>query len=167
MSKKRILILGLGNELIGDDGVGVHAVRKLETLGFGQDVIILDIGTAILDALPYLYEAEQLIIIDAMKDGGGVPGTIYKTDLEGCISNGCIASMHGFDISRVMALAGRSRSLPGVVFGIEPELLNWSMNLSSPVAEVLPHLVKAVVAELRIFGLVKIKAQPRLSEERG
>lgn len=165
MSKKGMLILGLGNELIGDDGVGVHAVRKLQTLGLGQNVIILDIGTAILDALPYLYEAEQLIIIDAMKVGG-IPGTIYKTHLQECISNGCIASMHGFDISRVMALAGRSRSLPGLVFGIEPEFLNWSMSLSSPVADALPYLVGEVVVEVRASNSTNNRPS-HLAKERG
>lgn len=142
-----MLIMGLGNELLGDDGVGVHAVRQLMALELGQNVIILDIGTAILDALPYLHGAEQLIIIDAVK-GGGIPGTIYKTELKDCISNNFIASMHGFDISRVMALAGRSRTLSGLVFGIEPELLTWSMNLSLPVTTALPYLVDAVVAEV-------------------
>ena len=160
-----MLIMGLGNELLGDDGVGVHAVRQLMALELGQNVIILDIGTAILDALPYLYGAEQLIIIDAVK-GGGIPGTIYKTELKDCISNNCIASMHGFDISRVMALAGRSRALSGLVLGIEPELLTWSMNLSSSVTAALPYLVDAVVAEVHASGPANSKLS-HASDKRG
>ena len=62
------LVLGMGNMLLGDEGVGVHAALALmEDCPAGTEV--LDIGTAILDALPALERAERVIVMDAMKIG--------------------------------------------------------------------------------------------------
>jgi len=136
-------ILGLGNELLGDEGIGVHALRCLEKEDLSSDTVLVDVGTAILDALPLLEQAERIIIIDAMK-GAGVPGTIYTIPLADCSGNGCIASMHGFDIFRTMALVERTDTPPVTVFGVEPELLDWSMELSEKVAASLPFLIHEV-----------------------
>jgi hydrogenase maturation protease len=142
------LVLGLGNELLGDEGVGVHAARKLQLESLPEDTTVLDIGTAILDALPDLEHADRVIVIDAMKDGRS-PGTIYKIPLDHCRGSNSIASLHGFDIFRVIALAGRSKSPPVMVFGVEPELIDWSMTLSSSVIDSFPYLIRGVLEELR------------------
>jgi len=142
------LILGLGNELLADEGVGVHAVRRLQAETLPDKTIIREVGTAILDALDYMSEAERIIVIDAMK-AQGTPGTVYKITLADCGGTETIASMHGFDIHRVMALAGRSDHPQVMVFGIEPAKVSWSMQLSEPVAQSLDHLIAAVVQEVR------------------
>lgn len=142
------VILGIGNELLADEGVGVHAARRLgeETLP-GQTKVI-EVGTAILEALPELEQAERIIVLDAMKDGRPA-GTVYKIPLEQCSGTACIASMHGFDIFRVMALTGRTTPPPPVmVFGMEPAEVGWSMELSPAVAASLPYLLEAVRVEL-------------------
>lgn len=141
-------ILGLGNELLGDEGVGVHAARQLQKLDLPAGTQAIEVGTAILDALPILEAADRIIVLDAMKDGRK-PGTVYKIPLEDCSGSACIASMHGFDIFRVMALTGRTEPPPVLVFGVEPGLLSWSLDLSTVVFEALPHLVQAVLEELQ------------------
>lgn len=141
------VILGIGNELLGDEGVGVHAVRSLEKEPLPPGTRTLEVGTAILDALEELESADRVIVLDAMKDGGE-PGTVYKTTLDQCSGSSCIASMHGFDIFRVMALAGRNTPPPVTVFGVEPGVINWSLELSPQVADSLPHLLDAVQDEL-------------------
>ena len=141
------LILGIGNELLGDEGVGVHAARLLLAENLPPKTKILEVGTAILDALPDLEQADRVIILDAMKDDQP-PGTVYKISLDHCSGASCIASMHGFDIFRVMALAGRSSPPPVMVFGVEPLKVEWSLELSTPVTESIPHLLDAVRAEL-------------------
>lgn len=141
------VILGIGNELLGDEGVGVHAARRLEREQLPKRTKIVEVGTAILEALPELEQAERIIILDAMKDGRS-PGTVYKIPLEQCSGAACIASMHGFDIFRVMALAGRTTPPPVMVFGVEPGEVGWSMELSPPVAASLPYLLEAVQVEL-------------------
>ena len=144
----RTLILGLGNELLGDEGVGVHGVRLLQHLALPEDTVVLEIGTAILDALCELEQAERVIVLDAMRENSRA-GTIYKIPLDHCSGSPCIASMHGFDIFRVMALTGRAEPPPVMVFGVEPEMIGWSMALSPSIAESLPYLVEAVLRELQ------------------
>lgn len=140
----RTLILGLGNELLGDEGVGVHCARLLQELELPADTKVIAIGTAILDVLPELGQAERIIVLDAMK-AGGPPGTIYKIPLDHCSGSTCIASMHGFDIFRTMALTGYRKVPPVMVFGVEPKAIEWSMTLSPQVAECLPYLINAVL----------------------
>lgn len=141
------VILGIGNELLGDEGVGVHALRLLQEENLPEGIRCVEAGTAILDILPDLEEADRIIILDAMKDGGS-PGTVYKIPFEECSGAPCIASMHGFDIFRVMTLAGRTVPPPTIVFGVEPQEVSWSMQLSPVVADSMPYLLKAVRAEL-------------------
>ncbi|MFT5729847.1 MAG: hydrogenase maturation protease [Desulforhopalus sp.] len=141
------LILGIGNELLGDEGVGVHAARLLRKENLPKQIKIVEVGTAILEALPDLEQADRVIILDAMKDDQP-PGTVYKISLDHCSGASCIASMHGFDIFRVMALAGRSTPPPVMVFGVEPQKIEWSLELSTSVTESMPYLLDAVRAEL-------------------
>lgn len=140
------IILGIGNELLGDEGVGVHAARLLQLENLPGNTRVLEIGTSILDALQDLETAGRVIIVDAMKAGSS-PGTVYKVPLESCQGPTCIASMHGFDIFRVMALAGFSRTPPVTVFGVEPALIDWSMELSPAVSQAMPFLLEAVRQE--------------------
>jgi hydrogenase maturation protease len=141
------LILGMGNLLLGDEGVGVHAARALLKGGCLPGTEILEIGTGILDALPAMETAERIIIIDAMK-GQAKAGAVYRIALDNCSGNPCIASMHGFDIFRVLALTQRSSLPEVVVFGVEPDHIGWSMELSPSVARSLPALVEAVNKEI-------------------
>jgi hydrogenase maturation protease len=137
----------MGNLLLGDEGVGVHAARALLEDGCPPGTEILEIGTAILEALPALETAERIIIIDAMK-GRKEAGTVYRIALDNCSGNPCIASMHGFDIFRVLALTQRSSVPEVVVFGVEPDHIGWSMELSPSVTKSLPALLEAVKNEI-------------------
>lgn len=143
------VILGLGNALLADEGVGVHAVRLLQERTLPESVEVVEIGTAILDALPFLEKAERIIIIDAMK-GGEPPGTVYKTDFSQCSGATTIGSMHGFDIFRTMALAGRSDQPPTTIFGVEPDEISWSLELTPSVTASIPPLLKAVEKEITV-----------------
>ena len=143
----RNLILGIGNLLLGDEGVGVHAVRHIDQSRLPPDTKVLEVGTAILDALPELEKADRVIIIDAMKYNGA-PGTIYRIPLNKCRSYRTIASLHGFDLMRVVALTNRIDLPKATVFGVEPAFVGWSMELSGQVIESLPVLQEALKREL-------------------
>ena len=149
---KNTLVLGIGNLLPGDEGVGVHAARALQSHGRPPGVEVMEIGTAILDALPSLEKADRVIILDAMKSDGS-PGTVYRVAPDDCRVSPQLASMHGFDIFRVLALAGRDTPPDVLVFGVEPGYIGWSMELSTPVAAVLDFLVEAVRKEIGVEGL--------------
>ena len=142
----KTLVLGLGNLLLGDEGVGVHAAQALLKERF-EGVEIQDIGTAILDALPALERAKRVIVLDAMK-GHGNPGTIYRISMDQCMGNPCIGSLHGFDLRSVLAMAGREAPPEVLVLGVEPAMIDWSLDLSPTVRRSLPVLLEAVRSEL-------------------
>jgi hydrogenase maturation protease len=145
----KYLVLGMGNLLLADEGVGVHAVRALQEMECPPpDTEFLEVGTAILDALPALREAEKVIVVDAMK-AEGEPGSIYRVPLEQCRKTPFIASLHGFDLSRVIALAGRSDHPEVTVIGVEPGVIGWSMELSPGITAVLPLLLEVVREEMQ------------------
>lgn len=143
----KTLILGMGNEILGDEGVGVHAVRALQAESLPEGVEVLEVGTAILDALPALEVPQRILIIDAMQ-GQKPAGSVYRISLEDCRRSPLIASMHGFDIFRVLALSGRTDIPKIVVFGVEPALIEWSLTLSPSVQDALPHLLQWVCREV-------------------
>ena len=81
MSSKRekTLIVGLGNVLMGDEGVGVHAIRALEQIALPSEVELLDGGTGGFTLLEPLQSADRIILIDAAADGNP-PGTVTRTE---------------------------------------------------------------------------------------
>ena len=143
----RTLILGIGNLLLCDEGVGVHAARALQRENLPSHIITLDIGTAFLDALPEIERADQIIIIDAMK-AGHAPGTVYRVPLEDCVRPEYIASLHGFDMSRVLFLAGRTSPVDVIVIGVEPARIEWGTELSPQIRETIPAVIETIKAEL-------------------
>jgi len=147
----RIAVLGLGNLLLTDEGAGVHAIRALRQEGLPNDVELVDVGTAVLDAIPAMEAADRIIAIDAVCAGKS-PGTIYRMRLDEFSPNPVIGSMHGFDISRVLALCDDTDLAEIVVIGIEPECFGWSMELSPTVAAAMPNLIEAVRYELETMS---------------
>ena len=163
---KTTLVLGIGNLLLGDEGVGVHAVRALQRETFPPEVEILEVGTAILDALPALERADRVIVLDAMKYDGD-PGTVYRIALRKCERSQSIASMHGFDIFRVLALTGRKMPPEVLVFGVEPSFIGWSLDLSPQVRKAPIFLFASVKKEIKnIFGTSSQLAHPRPQPKR-
>ena len=143
----KTLVLGVGNLLMGDDGVGVHAAMALCREGGLDGVEILEVGTAILDALPALEAADRIVVMDAVC-AGETPGTVYRIPLSNCTENSCIASVHGLGLVRILTLHGKK--IPdGVVLGVEPDHIGWSMSLSPRVEKALPKLLEAVREEIR------------------
>jgi hydrogenase maturation protease len=143
----KILVLGIGNLLLCDEGVGVHVARLLQQEELPADVAVLEVGTAFLDALPALEIADRVIVVDAMQ-AGQAPGTIYRIPFEDVMKRDLIASLHGFDLSRVMYLAGRETPPEAVVIGVEPARVEWGTEPSPAVSAVMPAVVEAVKTEI-------------------
>lgn len=159
-----ILVLGLGNIVMADDGIGVHAVRALRQQDLPEGVVALEVGTAFLDALPEIEQARQILVLDALRAGKS-PGTVYRIPYEDCRVKPFLASLHGFDLSRVLALAGRQGEPPRVtVIGVEPARIEWSLELSPEVAFSLGAVVDAAQREIRDMqeraGTETIRLQP-------
>jgi hydrogenase maturation protease len=137
----RILIAGLGNLLLKDDGVGVHAVRALQ-----QDpppgALIAEVGTALLDGLHLLEWADKILAIDAMQAGGS-PGTVYAFGVDDVAQPKLRASLH--ELSLITALRLISRKVPPeiAILGVEPETIDYGLELSPAVISALPQLTAA------------------------
>jgi hydrogenase maturation protease len=145
----RVLVLGLGNLLLGDEGIGVHIAQLLQTQELGNQVEVLDVGTAILDSLPALELADRVIVIDAVK-AGRTPGTVYRMPLSEFRAKSHIASMHGFDLQRALRLTRRECPPEVVVVGVEPEHIAWSLELSKPVEQALALALDTVKREIQV-----------------
>jgi hydrogenase maturation protease len=133
-----------------DDGVGVHAIRALEEIGFPDEVELIDGGTNSYDLIEEFSRAETLIIVDAMH-AGGEPGTIYKAPLEelGLQPVESIASLHELHFAEAMKMTNMlGYNPPTIVFGIEPAEVAVSMDLTPPVAAKLPRLVELIQEEI-------------------
>lgn len=136
----RILIAGLGNELLSDDGVGVHAVRALQEHPV-PGATMVDIGTAILHGLPFLEEADRVLVIDAAK-GGRPAGTVYLFDAAENANTEPMASIHAMGLREAARFLQVGKLAPPItVLGVEPESLGYGMSLSAPVRAALPRVV--------------------------
>jgi hydrogenase maturation protease len=141
------LILGMGNLLLGDEGVGVHVARALAQRELPPNVAVVEAGTAFLDVLPDIEKADRILLVDAM-EGGGAPGSVYRVPFDQCQHPEMLASLHGFDLSRVLFMAGSNRAPEVMVFGIEPARIEWGTDLSPVIRKVLPAVERAILNEL-------------------
>lgn len=143
----RTLILGIGNLLLGDEGVGVHIARALQQEQLPENVTVLDAGTAFLDMLPAIERADHIIIVDAMK-AGEAPGTVYLVPFGECAKGENIASLHEFDMARMLYMMERETPPDVSVYGVEPETIDWGTELSPVVQEIVPELLAIIRNEI-------------------
>ena len=152
-----LLVLGLGNLLCGDDGVGAVAVHLLERrYRVPEGVQVLDGGTLGLSLLPLLEQARVAILVDAIRTGDP-PGTLVR--LEGDDVAPAVAarlSVHQVGVADLLEAARwRGRYPPRLILlGIVPESLELGVHRTAAVEAALPSLVEAVVAEARALGHV-------------
>lgn len=143
----KTLILGIGNLLLADEGIGVHVTRALLQEALPPQVTVLEVGTAFLEALPEIEQAERIIVIDAMQADHD-PGTVYRVPYEDCLKPEVLASLHGFDLSRVLYMTGRTTPPEAVVIGVEPDQIAWGTEPSPALQQAMPAIIEAVRAEI-------------------
>jgi hydrogenase maturation protease len=127
-----ILVMGVGNILLSDEGVGVHAIEAMKGMKLPENVEILDVGTGALDIIDIIANREKVIIIDAVR-GGGEPGVVYRfTPDDIAIQSPTPMSIHQFDIPGTLNMANLAGCMPRevVIFGIEPKQIDWDLELS-------------------------------------
>jgi hydrogenase maturation protease len=145
-----ILVMGVGNILLGDEGVGVRTVEAMRRMTLPDNVELLDVGTGALDIMDIIANREKVFIIDAVR-GGGEPGAVYRfTPDDIAIQSPAPFSVHQFDIPGTLNMAELAGCMPGevIIFGIEPKRVDWSLELSPEVAAVIPKVIELVMSEL-------------------
>jgi hydrogenase maturation protease len=147
--KKKVLILGIGNIILKDEGIGVRVAQKMQQMILPPDVEVLDGGVKGLDLLYFIEDREKVVVVDAVK-AGAPAGTLFRfTDKDLAAKKGVMRSAHGIDFSDVIAIAGFMGNKPDIVFlGIEPEDLSSGMELSPLMEKNIPILINLVLKEI-------------------
>jgi len=152
---KKILILGVGNILYTDEGVGVRAVeRLLETYDFSDNVTLMDGGNLGMRLMQPLMDADYCIVLDAVL-GGDVPGTVYRLTGEDLRKSLAFKdSMHQSDLVDTLIYCELIGKRPDtVVIGIEPfDFKTMGIELSPTIADRLPVMCDIALNELAQAG---------------
>ena len=155
------LVLGVGNLLLSDEGVGVHVIeRLLAEYEIPEEVQVLDGGTLGLDLLYYLEGVENLLIIDAV-DMDGEPGDLLRLEGDDVPSLLTVKmSPHHIGIPDMLSAARLKGCYPRnvVLWGIQPESLELGTDLSSVIDARVDVLIGKTLAELDNWGH---SAQPK------
>lgn len=160
----KTVVLGVGNILLSDEGVGVRAVeRLLRDYRLGPGVTVIDGGTCGMELLDDLTGVDHLIIVDAVRSGK-TPGTLVRIVGDAVpVFFRTKLSPHQVSLSDVLATLVFTGEQPGnvTVVGVEPVALGTAMALSPQVESLLPALVNQLVEELRAIGA---RAEPLAAE---
>lgn len=156
----KVVVLGVGNLLMTDEGLGVHAVNALEAgYDFPPGVACVDGGTSTQELLGDLEHLDHLLIIDAVNAAKPPASIIRLEDAEVPAAFTTKLSPHQVGIADLLAMLKFKGCEPKhvVLFGVEPAVLELNMELSPQVAAVLPEVLRQVVAELTKLGFPPVK----------
>jgi hydrogenase maturation protease len=151
-------VAGLGNELLRDDGVGVHVARLVRRRLVGgladpreddgddlQDagVYVVEVGTAVLDALHLFAWADRVLAVDALQ-AGGRPGEVYSFTAEDVADGGVQASLHELGLLAALRFLPEAERPALRLIGIEPAVIGYGLELTTAVQAALPTAVHHV-----------------------
>jgi len=148
---KDTVIIGIGNILLQDDGVGVHVIKQLENEKLPSTIELVDGGTSTLDTLGFFLDYKKVIVVDCLR-AGLKPGTIYKIkpdDIKNYKKENL--SIHDVQILDVVKMANMMDKYPQVViFGIEPEKIALDLEMTQTMVSKIPEIVRNIKKELEI-----------------
>jgi hydrogenase maturation protease len=151
LSEKRITIIGAGNILCGDEGLGVHIVQELHGYDLHDNVTLHDAGTATVDAFLDAANADKVVIIDAVQ-AGGAPGSIYRFSLEEiCAESGFTrTSLHQISLydSFNMARLLMDKVPEVIVIGVEPQSIESGLELSPNIRKKTKKIIEVILHEV-------------------
>jgi len=152
-STGRIAVVGLGNILMGDDGVGVAVVEALRREELPANVELFDAGTALQDLMPELEGFARVVLVDSCK-AGGESGAIYRSvhQPDAWDADPMDDSLHNMDVAQVLRLHRVAGGQLGkmVLIGIEPADIKLREGLSPELEGRLPLILQSVQNELMI-----------------
>jgi len=139
----KTLILGIGNTLLSDEGVGIHVLTEITRRdALTEGTCLMDGGTLSFTLAGPIEECEQFIVIDAA-ELNSAPGTIkvFEADeMDTYITTGNQRSVHEVSLADVMSIALLSGNLPEkrALIGIQPQLVDWGEHPTADVAAAIP-----------------------------
>lgn len=148
------VVIGVGNTILSDDGIGVHAARLLQNDSrVPTGVTILDGGTIGLELVPYAADASRVLLLDAM-NSGKEPGTLARMTGKDMLGTTSGWSAHQLGVADLVAALLLVSTHPQeiVVLGVQPASTDWGTSLSPAVDAALITLVDAALAQLKLWN---------------
>ncbi len=153
-ARHQTVVIGIGNPLMGDDGIGLAALQRIQALEFVPYVERVDGGTWGMNLLQFVEESRRLLVLDAIEAGlePGSPVTLEGDEIPRFLSTKL--SPHQIELREVLALAELRGTLPEevVAIGIQPGRVEMSERLSPAVEARLDDLVERCVERLLSWG---------------
>ena len=141
---EKILIVGLGDRLRGDDGLGCFVIRNLKKRNLPKNVDIEDFGSGVFSLINKFKEYDKIIVVDAIKSGGK-PGEIYKLELNE-IENKKITNLHEVKIDKIILISQSLGIKSKIIFiGCEPKNLDYKIGLSKEVRDSIPYIINLII----------------------
>ncbi|MFN3750863.1 MAG: HyaD/HybD family hydrogenase maturation endopeptidase [Thiobacillus sp.] len=155
----KTLVLGIGNILLTDEGIGVHVLQALESeLGNRDDVTLLDGGTLSFTLAGPIRDADALIVVDAanIKNHAGEWALLEGDDMDAFLMNNRKASAHEVGLTDLRAIAMLSGHWPEkrALVGIRPQVVDWGEVPTPVVAAAVPPVCAAIVELIRVWNHV-------------
>ncbi len=151
LTEKKTLIIGLGNILKGDDGIGVRVAEIISQRELPAGVAVEEVGTPGIDLMNRFEGWQKVILVDAVQMGAK-PGTWRRFSPQDVrlIANGNVLSLHEPDLASVLELAQALNMLPDeiVIYGVEPQDLTFMAPLSSPVEAIINVIAEQILSEI-------------------
>ena len=147
---RSIFILGIGNILLRDEGVGVRVIEQMQEIPVPDDVELVDGGTAGADLLDVLAERQKVIVVDAVQ-ADCEPGTVLRFTPDDLVRpDGVGMSLHELGLGEALTMTKQLGCEPKdvVVFGIKPKDTGCGLELSEEIAASVPKVVELVLAEI-------------------
>ena len=152
----KVLILGVGNILLRDDGFGVHLIQSLEETAFPPNVQILEAGTVSHQLIPEFRSIDYLIVIDVV-EAGDAPGSIFRFSPEDMnFHSEQKLSLHQISLTDVLQMAALTGAKPKtVIIAVQPkDVSEWGLELSDEVRMAMPKVKKIILEELKRINAV-------------
>jgi hydrogenase maturation protease len=157
MPQERITVMGLGNPLMRDEGVGVRVAEVLmESFDFPDNVTVLDAGTMGMSILNLFQDADYMLVVDAIDGTGEEPGTVVRMDPADIAPNQVLHSLHDIRFVDVLQAAELMGSpVVGECIAVQvQDMSEMSIGLTPAVEGAVPAAVAAVLVVLAEHGVV-------------
>lgn len=150
LNKRPILVVGVGNSIMMDDGFGVEVINQLKEEYKNEMVDFFEGGNLGIDMLPWLADREFILFIDAI-EAGHKAGTIFRFEPnEVNYKNAIKTSVHQIGLIDSLNMTNFIGKSPkkSILIGVQPGVIDWGLELSDEVKASIPKVKKLVVEEI-------------------
>lgn len=150
---RKIVVLGCGNTLMGDDGVGIRVIERLQEMKLPENVEVIEAGVGGMSILSWIEDADKAVIVDAVQTGNEPAGTVYEfTDKELPPSDMFMLSLHDLNLVDTINVGRVVQKMPEeiVIIGVEVKrVAEFTKELTPEVEGAIPEVLDLVLKELK------------------